>query len=95
MKELSAPATRCGTLTTTFFFTQPGFELEEIEPHQENDETWRRLHVRFPPGIPTHNNFQTGGEQTFWLQFLHVETMKHRSCAKIRRRVPASEASAT
>ena len=53
-------------LTTPFLFTQPGFKQKENEPHQENDETWRCLHVRFPPDIPTHNNFQTGGEQTFF-----------------------------
>jgi hypothetical protein len=53
-------------LTTPFLFTLPGFELKEIEPHQESGETWRRLHVKFPPDIPTHNHFQVGGEQTFF-----------------------------
>jgi hypothetical protein len=53
-------------LTTPFLFTRPGFELKEIEPHQENGETWRRLQVKFPPDIPTHNNFQAGGEQAFF-----------------------------
>src|SRR5258708_1291932 len=53
-------------LTTPFLFTRLGFELEEIEPHQENGETWRSLHVKFPPDVPTHNNFQVGGEQTFF-----------------------------
>ena len=49
-----------------FLFAQPGFECTEIEPHQENGETWRCLRVRFPPNVPTHNNFQVGGEQTFF-----------------------------
>jgi hypothetical protein len=62
-------------LTTPFLFTQPGFKQKEIEPHQENDETWRCLHVRFPPDIPTHNNFQTGGEQTF---FFNDKGLLHR-----------------
>ena len=53
-------------LTTPFLFTRPGFEISEIEPHQEKGETWRRLLVKFPPDIPTHNNFQVGGEQTFF-----------------------------
>jgi len=53
-------------LTTPFLFTHAGFELKEVEPHQENGETWRGLQVRFPPDIPTHNNFKIGGEQTFF-----------------------------
>ena len=46
-------------LTTPFLLTQPGFECREIEPHQENGETWRCLQVNFPPDIPTHNKEQT------------------------------------
>lgn len=53
-------------LTTPFLFTRPGFQLKEIESHQENGETWRTLHVKFPPDIPTHNNFKVGGEQTLY-----------------------------
>lgn len=37
-----------------FLFTRPGFELQELEPHHENVEIWRRLHVTFSPDIPTH-----------------------------------------
>lgn len=33
-------------LTTPFLFMLPGFDVEEIDPHQENGETWRCLHVR-------------------------------------------------
>jgi hypothetical protein len=56
-------------LTTPFLFAQPGFECKEIEPHQENGETWRRLQVKFPPDIPTHDGTLSGGdyhEQTFF-----------------------------
>jgi hypothetical protein len=48
-------------LTTPFLFAQPGFEVSEIEPHQENGEIWRRLHVKFPSDVPTHC-----AEQTFF-----------------------------
>jgi hypothetical protein len=41
-------------LWNPFFLTFPGFELSEIEPWQEDGETWRRLAAKFPPGIPTH-----------------------------------------
>lgn len=41
-------------LTTPFLFTEPNFEIRESEPHRENGETWWRLHVKFPPHIPTH-----------------------------------------
>ncbi len=53
-------------LNTPFLFTLPGFEVREIEPHQENGESWRCLWVKSPPDIPTHNGFQAGGEQTFF-----------------------------
>lgn len=48
-------------LTTPFLFAQPGFEVCEIEPHQENGEIWRSLHVKFPSDVPTHC-----AEQTFF-----------------------------
>jgi hypothetical protein len=41
-------------LTTPFLLAMPGFELNEIDPHEENGEIWRRLHVKFPSDIPTH-----------------------------------------
>jgi hypothetical protein len=53
-------------LTTPFLFAQPRFECKEIEPHQENGETWPCLYVRFPTDIPTHNDFKVGAEQTFF-----------------------------
>jgi hypothetical protein len=53
-------------LATPFLLARPGFETEEIEPHRENGERWRRLRVRFPPDVPTHNHYRPGGEQTFY-----------------------------
>jgi hypothetical protein len=41
-------------LAAPFMFTRPGFELEEIEPWQEDAESWRRLRVAFPAELPTH-----------------------------------------
>src|ERR1700730_10323113 len=51
-------------LTTPFLFAPPGFECTENEPHQENGETWC-LRVRFPPNVPTHNNFQVAASRHF------------------------------
>src|ERR1700723_3344823 len=45
--------------TAPFLLAQPGVEVEEIETHNEDDETWRQLSVIFPPGIPTHSARQT------------------------------------
>ncbi len=42
-------------MTTPFLFRRPGFDLEEVEPWQEDGERWRRLHVRFPQDVPTHS----------------------------------------
>jgi hypothetical protein len=42
-------------LTEPFLFTYPGVQAHEIEPWQEEGQTWRRLHVTFPPSIATHN----------------------------------------
>lgn len=41
-------------LTVPFTFTLPGFKVEEIEPWDENGETWRRLKVLFPDNVATH-----------------------------------------
>lgn len=43
-----------GYLTSPFLFAYPGFQSEEIEPWDENGETWRRLKVSFPAGIDAH-----------------------------------------
>lgn len=39
---------------TPFLFATPGFEVTEIEPWEENNETWRRLKVKWPENIHTH-----------------------------------------
>ena len=41
--------------TTPFLFAYPGVQAGEVEPWREAGQTWRRLHVRFPPGIATHS----------------------------------------
>lgn len=46
-------------LTIPFCLTWPGFEVAEIEPWQEENETWRRLSVTFPPHLASHSTQQT------------------------------------
>lgn len=41
-------------LCAPFFLAMPGFTVREIEPWQEEDETWRRLAVTYPAGFPAH-----------------------------------------
>jgi hypothetical protein len=48
-------------LNTPFLFALPGVVTEEIQPWQEDGETWRRLKVTFPANIATHS-----AEQTFY-----------------------------
>lgn len=45
-------------LTLPFLYTYPGFITEEIEPWQEDGETWRRLRVTFPDHIKSHTRTQ-------------------------------------
>jgi hypothetical protein len=42
-------------LTTPFLLTYPGVRAHEIEPWNEEEHTWRRLQVDFPPTIATHS----------------------------------------
>jgi hypothetical protein len=44
---------------TPFMLTRPGFDLRDGEDWREGSETWRRLHVIFPPDVPTHSRQQT------------------------------------
>ena len=46
-------------LTTPFLFTYPDVSTREIDPWQEDGETWRRLEVTFPDRIATHCARQT------------------------------------
>jgi hypothetical protein len=46
-------------LTQPFTFALPGFETSELEPWQEADEEWRRLHVVWPSYLATHSTEQT------------------------------------
>ena len=41
-----------------FLFLREGFEIREIDPWKESGQTWRRLHISFPPNIPTHSREQ-------------------------------------
>jgi hypothetical protein len=42
-----------------FLLAREGVKVTETEPWQQDGETWRRLAVRFPGGITTHNVEQT------------------------------------
>src|SRR5262249_20589757 len=46
-------------LTVPFSLTWAGFEVAEIAPWRAQDETWRRLRVKFPPHIASHSTEQT------------------------------------
>ena len=46
-------------LTIPFILTEPGFEVRELEPWEEGDETWQRIGVTFPSEIHTHCREQT------------------------------------
>jgi hypothetical protein len=46
-------------LTTPFLLSLPGFRTIEIEPWNENGETWRRLKATFPADVPSHSREQT------------------------------------
>ena len=45
-------------LTFPFHLTWPGFQTREVDPHEENGETWRVLEVTFPDDYPTHSKTQ-------------------------------------
>jgi hypothetical protein len=42
-------------LTTPFLLTYPGVQTRQINPWREDGQTWRVLHVTFPPTIATHH----------------------------------------
>lgn len=54
--------------TTPFLFTYPDVQACEIEPWREAGQTWRRLQVRFPPEIATHNS-----DQVFYFDTLGMQ----------------------
>jgi hypothetical protein len=45
-------------VTFPFHLRWPGFESREVDPHEENGETWRVLEVTFPEYYPTHSRTQ-------------------------------------
>jgi hypothetical protein len=54
--------------TTPFLFTCSNVQAREIEPWREAGQTWRRLQVRFPPEIATHNPHQVFYFDTLGMQ---------------------------
>lgn len=46
-------------LNTPFLLARDDIQVEEIQPWQENGETWRRLRVEFGEHVITHNSVQT------------------------------------
>lgn len=46
-------------LTAPLLLTRDGVEVREGEPRRARGESWRRLDVRFPPGLHTHCRQQT------------------------------------
>ncbi len=48
-------------LNTPFLLAMKGVSAREIDPWQENGQTWSRLKVEFPESFPTH-----GKDQTFY-----------------------------
>jgi hypothetical protein len=47
-----------GYANAPFLFAREGFAAREIEPWEEDGETWRRLAVTFPPDVPAHSREQ-------------------------------------
>lgn len=45
-------------LTAPFIFALPGFEVSELESHEECGEVWRVLQVIHPDGFPAHTKVQ-------------------------------------
>lgn len=45
-------------LTAPFLLATPGFHLLEMDPWEENGETWRRLEAIFPDHLATHSKRQ-------------------------------------
>ena len=46
-------------LAEPLLFTLPGVQTREIDPWDEDGETWRRLEVTFPDSIHSHSTVQT------------------------------------
>lgn len=46
-------------LTLPFSLAMPGIQCDEVEPHQEDGESWRALRVVFPASFVTHSTEQT------------------------------------
>jgi len=71
-------------LTTPFLFKLPGFLEHEVEPWDEDGETWRRLRVLFPPTVPSHST-----EQTFYFDRSGI-LKRHDYVAEVAGGLPAA-----
>jgi len=71
-------------LTTPFLFRLPGFAVQEIEPWDEDGETWRRLQASFPPEVPSHSV-----EQTFYFDRSGI-LKRHDYVAEVAGGLPAA-----
>ena len=63
-------------LTTPFFMLFPGLKIREIEPLQEDGETWRGLSITFPSYFATHSavqNFYFGSDNLIRRHDYHVD----------------------
>jgi len=63
---------------TPFFLIQPGFEVREIEPHEENGEIWRCSHIARPGG------HSPGGAKVFTLISAYTPVGQGGTANKIR-----------
>ena len=45
-------------LSVPFVLARPEYEVEELDPWEENDETWRPLRVFFPEDVHSHSRKQ-------------------------------------
>ena len=71
--------------TAPFSFSLPGFQTRELDPWQQDGETWRRLEVTFPDNIETHNKVQV-----FYFD-RHYLLKRHDYAPDILQSVPSSQ----
>jgi hypothetical protein len=73
-------------LATPFFMLLPGIEVNETEPWQEGDETWKGLSVTFPSLMVTHSaiqNFYFGDDNLIRRHDYHMDTDNFYACQYI------------
>lgn len=70
-------------LTFPFHLRWPGFQSREVDPHQENGETWRVLEVSFPDSYPAHSRIQ-------WFYFDKNFMLRRLDYAPLAFKIPAA-----